>query len=143
MYKLIVKFMVRRNLRRVRKDQYEPIVKRFGPSSRFRLYGDHELGGERRGLEEVRAFFRRTFELFPDLHLIPIAVVVNGWPWNTVVATRFRAEASLPDGGRYLNEGMQFLRLRWGRVAEDSLFEDTQKIVEAIQRIHAHAPVVA
>ena len=36
-------------------------------------------------------------------------------PGTAAVATRFRVTATLPDGRPYENEGMQFLRLRWGK----------------------------
>ena len=62
-------------------------------------------------------------------------MVVNGWPWNTVVATHLTISATLPDGRAYRNEGMQLLRLRWGRVVEDLIFEDTLKLDAELKRM--------
>jgi ketosteroid isomerase-like protein len=135
MYRFFVKRQIRRQFARISRGDYEPVLERFGPSSLFRFSGDHELGGERRGREEVREFFRRTLELFPDLQLVPLAIVVNGPPSNTIVATRLGVRATLPDGRPYRNEGMQFLRLRWGRVVEDYIYEDTQKLVNELERM--------
>jgi hypothetical protein len=76
--------------------------------------------------------------LFPGIRIEPRDVVVNGWPWNTVVATHLEISATLADGRPYRNEGMQLLRLRWGRVVEDLIFEDTLKLDQELRRM---APV--
>jgi ketosteroid isomerase-like protein len=128
MYKLIVRQIVRRKFRRLSAGDYEPIVKQFGPRSRFLFAGDHALGGERHGREGVREWFRQMLALFPGISIEPREVLVNGWPWNTVVATHLFVHAPLPGGHEYDNEGMQLLRLRWGRVVEDLIFEDTAKL---------------
>ena len=103
----------------------------------LRFSGDHPMGGEHRGPDEVRAWFERVHGYFPDLRLEPIEIVVDGWPWNTLVATRFRVTATLSDGRPYENEGMQFLRLRWGKAYEDYIYEDTQKLAAELGRMGA------
>jgi ketosteroid isomerase-like protein len=80
----------------------------------------------------VRALFERIFRLFPGISIEPVAIAVNSWPWNTLVATRFTVRADLPDGSRYRNEGMQYLRLRFGKIVEDRLYEDTKALVDAL-----------
>jgi ketosteroid isomerase-like protein len=40
----------------------------------------------------------------------------------------------MPDGGQVVNHGVQYLRLRWGRVVEDVLYLDTQTVAEACAR---------
>jgi len=134
MYKLIVKRIVRRAFARLSEGDYEPVVKQFGPQSRFLFAGDHALGGERRGQDAVRDWFRQMLGLFPGIRIEPQDVVVNGWPWNTVVATHLFISATLPDGRPYRNEGMQLLRLRFGRVVEDLIFEDTLKLDAELKR---------
>ena len=140
MYKLIVKRIVRRAFARLSEGDYEPVVKQFGPQSRFLFAGDHALGGERRGQDAVRDWFRQMLGLFPGIRIEPQDVVVNGWPWNTVVATHLFISATLPDGRPYRNEGMQLLRLRFGRVVEDLIFEDTLKLDAELKRRGAARP---
>ena len=65
---------------------------------------------------------------------MPQEVVVNGWPWNTVIATHLAISALRPGDREYRNEGMQLLRLRWGRVVEDLIFEDTLKLEAELGR---------
>jgi ketosteroid isomerase-like protein len=134
MYKFFVRQMVRRAYRQMSEGDYEAVLKQFGPATVFEFAGSHELGGERRGVTAIRPVFERIFDRFPDLRLEPHAIVVNGMPWNTTVAVRFRVRATV-NGEPYANEGVQFLRLSWGRVVEDRLYEDTQKLATALERI--------
>ena len=140
MYKLIVKLIARRTFRRLSAGDYEAVVKQFGPESRLVFSGDHALGGERRGQEAVREWFQQMLRLFPGIRIEPRDVVVNGWPWNTVVATHLAISATLADGRPYTNEGMQLLRLRWGRVIEDLIFEDTLKLDAELKRMEPTQP---
>ncbi len=133
MYKTIVKRIARRNFGRVNRDEYEQVLAQFDANVEFAFAGEHALGGELHGAEAVRGWFERSFRLFPDLRLEPVTIVVSGGPWDTRVATRFKVHATFRDGSAYGNEGMQFLRLRWGRVVEDRLYEDTQKLVAALE----------
>jgi ketosteroid isomerase-like protein len=135
MYRFIVKRLVHRTFKRLSGGDCEAVVRQFDPAGIFVFSGSHVLGSERRGPDEVRRWFEQAFGLFPGLQLEPQAVLVNGWPWNTVVATRLAIRATLADGRPYRNEGMQFLRLRWGRIVEDRIYEDTQKLVDELERM--------
>ena len=73
------------------------------------------------------------YTYFPGIQFTIHQVIVQGWPWNTLVATRLSIAAPRSDGGAYRNEAMQFLRLRWGKVVEDRLHEDTYKLVNELQ----------
>ena len=132
MYKAIVRLLARRTLARLSNGELDRFLLLFNESSVFCFHGDHALGGEVRGREAVRALFERVFRLFPSVRIEPIAIAVNGWPWNSLVATRFTVRAELPDGSEYRNEGMQYLRLRMGKVVEDRLFEDTAALVDVL-----------
>ena len=135
MYKFIVRQIVRRTFARLSEGDYEAVVKQFGSRSRFLFSGDHVLGGERRGQAAVREWFQQMLGRFPGIRIEPQTVVVNGWPWNTVVATHLMISATLPGGRPYRNEGMQLLRLRFGRVVEDLVFEDTLKLDAELRRM--------
>jgi ketosteroid isomerase-like protein len=137
MYRMIVRSIAAKAYRHLSDGDYEAVVGSFAADAVFCFAGHHALGGEISGVDLVRQWFQRLFRLFPDFRLEPQAIVVSGPPWNTVVATRFVVSASLPDGRPYTNEGMQFLRLRWGRAVEDRLYEDTQTLVEALGVIAA------
>ena len=61
-------------------------------------------------------------------------MIFQGWPWNTLVATQLSIAALRADGSTYRNVAMQFLRLRWGKIVEDRLHEDTYKLVIELQK---------
>jgi ketosteroid isomerase-like protein len=133
-YKTIVAGQVRKAYARISAGDFEPVFKSFHDDIRFQMMGDHHLGGERRGVDQVRAWFEEVRRLFPDLRLEAHEIVVSGGPWNTRIATRFGVSS---EQASYENVGMQFLRLRWGRAVEDRLYEDTQVLNEAVERQRA------
>jgi ketosteroid isomerase-like protein len=132
MYRMIVRRIATKAYRSLCAGDYESVVASFAPDAVLCFAGDHALGGRLEGVELVRLWFQRLFRLFPDLQFQPVAIAVSGMPWNTLVATRFVVQARLPSGQPYRNEGMQYMRLRWGRVVEDRLYEDTQALVAAL-----------
>ena len=111
---------------------HRAIVAAFAPDAVLSFSGTHALGGTFRGREQISKWFEQLFAYLPGLKLVPQTIVVDGHPWNTSVATWFRVTATLSDGTPYENEGMQFLRIRWGRIVEDRLFEDTQLLARAL-----------
>jgi ketosteroid isomerase-like protein len=139
MYKAIVRSQVRRGFRELSRGNFDHVLRSFADDGRLQMMGSHGLGGERVGRAEVEEWFAEVGRLFPDLRIEAETIVVNGPPWNMRVATRFRVSATLADGGRYENEGMQFLRLRMGKAVEDRLYEDTHVLADAIDRQRAAA----
>src|SRR3954452_22245879 len=107
MYKALVRMNLRRTLAALSSGDVEAVAAKFGSSSVFQFHGDHALGGELHGRDKVRAMFERTVRIFPGVQVIPLRIAVNGWPWKTLLATRFSVRAPLPDGTEYRNEGMQ------------------------------------
>jgi ketosteroid isomerase-like protein len=130
MYKTIVASQVRKGYARISAGEFE-VEKVFARDAVFQMMGDHHLGGERRGHAAIRAWFEEVARLFPDLRLEPTEIVVSGWPWNTRVATRFRVSSA---AAGYVNEGIQFMRLRWAKAVEDRLFEDTKVLEAALEK---------
>ena len=138
MYKTIVRRTVRTGFRALSVGDYELVLRQFHPQVLFSFAGPAPLGGERRGVESVREWFQRMFSYFPGIQFTVHYVIVQGWLWNTLVATRLSIAAPRSDGSMYQNEVMQFLRLRWGRVVEDRLHEDTYKLVIELQKRFSH-----
>jgi ketosteroid isomerase-like protein len=136
MLRAIVASQIRKGYGRVSTARFDELLAGFADDAVFQMMGEHALGGEQRGKAAIRAWFEEMHRLFPDLKLEPITVVASGPPWNMHAATRFRVSSAQAN---YVNEGMQFLRLRWAKVVEDRLFEDTQPLAEAIERQQAAA----
>ncbi|MEP7187887.1 MAG: nuclear transport factor 2 family protein [Roseiflexaceae bacterium] len=135
MYHMIVKRQVRRGFRHLSAGDYEAVLRQFASKVQFTFAGNHALSGDRDSVEAVRQWFQSLYRFFPGLRFEIHDVVVNGWPWNTVVATRFSIQASLRDGRLYRNAGMQYARLRWGRIVEDHIYEDTQTLALELQQM--------
>ena len=134
-YHAVVRRVVLRALARVSAGTTDELLPQFRRDATFCFSGDHALGGELHGREQIAAWFARSRRLFPDHRLTPLDIVVRGGPWATTVAVRFRVSATLPGGEAYENEGMQYLRLRWGAIVEDRLYEDTMRLSEALRSI--------
>jgi ketosteroid isomerase-like protein len=89
-------------------------------------------------LEQIgRSWFERFARLRPQVEVMD--VIASGPPWNMRVAVRFRDRITLPDGSTYKNEGMQYLRLRWGRVRLDQIFVDTYAVARFDEVLPARA----
>jgi ketosteroid isomerase-like protein len=137
MYHRVVKTNLRKTFAAVSRGDGKTVMRAFAPDAALFFAGDHALGGTFQGRAAIGAWFERLFTTFPDLQLEPEKIVVEGFPWDTSVATRFTVTATLPTGGAYMNEGMQLLRIRWGRVVEERLYEDTQALSRALGTIAA------
>jgi ketosteroid isomerase-like protein len=136
-YHAVVRGILRKSFANISSGRGASVAAQFAPDATLQFYGDHALGGERRGRAAIAGWFERLHELFPVLHVTPLAAVVNGTPWNTTVATRFSVTASLPGGEPYRNEGMQYLRIAWARIVEDRIYEDTDRLKDALRIIDA------
>jgi ketosteroid isomerase-like protein len=64
-------------------------------------------------------------------------VLVNGWPWNTRVATAVTVHVGVVDGSTYENVVHQFLRIRWGKITEVRTLEDTAVLEKTLDRLAA------
>jgi ketosteroid isomerase-like protein len=134
MYAWIVGRIIRWGFRNLTRGTWQRPFRLFAEDVHFVFAGDHELACDLRRKADVRAWFERTWPMF-DMNFEVHDVVVRGWPWHTRIATRFTNRMRAHDGTEFVNQGMQYARLRWGRVVEDLLYEDTQLLARAI----AHA----
>ncbi|MEV8632136.1 nuclear transport factor 2 family protein [Streptosporangium sp. NPDC051023] len=138
MYHAIVRSVVRRTWRKVNTGDYEAAVSMAAPDLRFRFVGDTALGADVRGPEAFRAWFARFTEHLPGVRLRLVDVVAGGWPWNTKVAVWLQVAGTLEDGTPYRNIAMQWVTLRWGRMVDDIVVEDTLKLDAALRRQQRH-----
>jgi ketosteroid isomerase-like protein len=137
MYHAIVRAQVRRLWQRVGSGDYRAAVALAAPQLHFRFAGEPPLGADLHGPADFERWFATLFALLPGLRFTLTGLVVRGWPWNTTVVARLSVTATLADGTHYTNEGIQWVRLRWGRMVEDYVVEDTARLAAALQRQHA------
>jgi hypothetical protein len=62
------------------------------------------------------------------LRLEPDDIVVGGPPWNTRACLRFTDALTLSDGTQpYVNAGVIYARIVWGRLKAYEVHEDTER----------------
>jgi ketosteroid isomerase-like protein len=135
MYHWIVRQKVRRSFRQLSAGDCDTVLRQFAADAVLSFSGRHSLSGEHRGAATVRQWFERLYRIFPGIRFEVLDVLSTGWPWNTVAATHFSVHVKRRDGQLYHNQGMQYLRLRWGKVVEDRIYEDTQKLAAELQQM--------
>ncbi|HEY4452535.1 MAG TPA: nuclear transport factor 2 family protein [Solirubrobacteraceae bacterium] len=116
--------IVRRAYQQANAGDIDALTKAFARDVVFEFHGDTRLGGERRGRDGVREWFRQVAEELGRLELTAQDVVVSGPPWNIRVIVRISDRAHLISGHEFENYGFQFLRLRWGKIVEDRILVD-------------------
>jgi ketosteroid isomerase-like protein len=139
MYRMIVACRARATWRRIATGEVEAAGEMADADMRFHFIGETALGADLRGKDAFLAWFRTVAEHLPGLTFHVRDVLVGGWPWNTRVAVRLDISAPLPDGTTYHNEGVQWLRLRWGRMIDDWVLEDTIALQRALDQLHSAA----
>ncbi|MFF2550608.1 nuclear transport factor 2 family protein [Nocardia sp. NPDC058058] len=137
MYHAIVRTLVRRTWRRAGAGDYDAAVAMAAPDVRFRFLGDTALGADLRGRDAFRNWFDTFEQHLPGIRLELVDVIANGWPWKTTVAAQLNVTGTLADGTPYRNTAIQWLTLRWGRLTDDLVLEDTLALDAALRRQHA------
>jgi ketosteroid isomerase-like protein len=132
MYHQIVKRIIRKGFRQLSQGNSQEVLNQFSPQAHFLFAGDSVLGCETHDLTTIRQWFHRLFQIFPGIQFEVHTLIVNGWPWDTRAANYFSVRFTRPDGLIYQNSGVQLLRLQWGRIVEDYIYEDTQKLAREL-----------
>ena len=130
MYAWLIGLVVRRGFRKLNAGDVSGALDAFASDAHFIFPGQHSFAADTSDPERIRAWFERFVALTPQFEIAD--VIASGPPWNLRVGVRFSDRIALPDGyGEYRNEGMQYVRLRWGRVRLDRIFLDTQAVADA------------
>ncbi len=137
MYHRFVAGRVRAAFAAINAGNWESMIAGMAPTFTYRFYGDHALSGERHTAAALRLWWQRIERLLPGTVFRVEDVLVAGWPWSTHIATRVSVDAGLPDGSRYGNVVMQFMRMRWGKITEVRTLEDTEVLARALDRLAA------
>ncbi len=132
MYHHFVAGKVRHAFAQISAGDYEAMIAGMAPTFRYRFYGEHALSGERHTHDALRRWWQRNFRLMREPVFEVQEVIVSGWPWRTTVATVVEVHAQVPGAGAYDNVFMQFMKLRWGRIADVRTLEDTARLVRTL-----------
>ena len=137
MYSWIIGRVVRALIKRVNSGQTGAILRMFADDAHLVFPGRSSFAGDHRGKREIQAWFERFVRLGPALVVHDVGVA--GPPWNLRVFFRFTDRIPIPGGGEYENEGTEYMRIRWGKVREQRLYLDTEKVADLDARLSAAA----
>lgn len=138
MYHRIVRSKVYKTFGYLNQHDYEAVTATFDPLLIHSFAGSSALGGMRHSRSTAQLWYQRLFRLFPDIRFSVKNVVISGLPWDTRVAVQFRVDLSEPDETAFYNEVAQFLQIKWGRITQMYLYEDTDKLAGLLGRMTSH-----
>ncbi len=131
MYRMIVAARTRAVWKQINARNVDAPYGMAAESMQFTFVGATPLGASFQGRDQFKRWLEAVFVRFPDIAFTVRDVVVSGWPWHTRVAVRLGITATLVDGTRYENDAVQWITLRWGRMLDDWVLEDTLALEQA------------
>ena len=100
----------------------------------FVYLGDHPLTVDLHGADAFRAWLRNElFRRLPGLRFEVEDMIVEGNLRTTRIATRYSAKRD----GQLVYRGVQFTRIRWGRMVEECVLPDTAALAAALASARA------
>jgi len=134
MYHYIVKRLVKKSFSLVNERRFVELTKDMALQVKHSFAGDHALGGVRHDVAAVKAWLERLACVVPNLYITVIDVQVKGLPHHTLAIVRWEATATLENGDPYLNKGVHFITLKWGKVMELEVYEDTLVVANGLEK---------
>ncbi len=134
MYNAIIRHNIKKAFQLVNEHHYGQLVKNLSPTITHHFSGQHALGGTRHDVTAVKQWFERVGRLLPDLKLTITNVVVKGWPNHTLVIAQWTATATLQNGDMYRNQGVHLVTLKWGKITDMHVYEDSQAVADALEK---------
>jgi ketosteroid isomerase-like protein len=133
-YHYIIKGFVRKNFKCIQEHQYEEVLKGVSDKQLEHTFaGDNCLGGTRRDKESLKRWFERVGIVLPDLKFEITDIQVKGTPAKTLVIARWTATCNLLNGDPYVNKGVHFITLKWGKAVKFDVYEDTQTVSHGLE----------
>ena len=103
--------------------------------------GDNSWSGTFRGKAAVKAWLERLVRV--GIQTFPEEVIAVGFPWNTTLCVRGYDHLRSPDGQTvYENRFVIWGKLRWGKLKEYEVYEDTIKPRALDEWLQANEPLV-
>ncbi len=128
MYTWLVSRLILRRFKMLSLGDTGPIMRSFGDGARFTFPGDHSWALDTTDRAQIATWFERFAAQHPQFVIED--VVANGPPWNMRIYTRGRDRIDMSNGGGYENRWVQYLRVSWGKMREDCVFLDTQRVAD-------------
>ena len=128
MYSWIVKQALRKLEKQLSGGEVDKLMAAYADDAVLVFPGESSWSGEHRGRGAIRAWLERFVAQKPTFNLGDAAVA--GPPWNMRIFFTFSDQIAAPDGFDYRNAGMEYVRMRFGKIVEHRVALDTQKVAE-------------
>lgn len=126
---------------RTRAGDIRPTLALDAPDLTFTFPGSNSWSGTRHGRDAHRAWLERLVRV--GVMTGVDEVVAAGFPWNMTACVRGTSWRDTPAGERiYDNRYVIWAKLRWGRVQEYEVYEDTEKAQALDDYLEANEPAV-
>jgi ketosteroid isomerase-like protein len=138
----LAKQLLSRIMGATRRGDIRPTLLLDRPDVKFVFPGSNSWSGTYNGRDEHRRWLERLVRV--GVKTEPDEVVAVGLPWNQTVCIRGRSWWDNPAGERiYSNRFIIWAHLRWGRLREYEVYEDTEKAAALDEYLEAHEPALA
>ena len=140
MYSWIVRQALRRLETQLSGGKVDKLIGAYADDAVMVFPGDNSWSGEHRGKPAIRRWLERFTAVKPTFVLGDAAVA--GPPWNMRIMFSFSDRIVAPDGFEYRNQGMEYVRMRLGKIVEHRVHLDTEKVTELDRHLDG-VPVAA
>jgi ketosteroid isomerase-like protein len=123
-----------KGFRALERGDLDGLLTQFDGRCTMTFVGDTPLGADRLTGPDVRRWFERFLRLLPNPRFEIRQLVVAGPPWRQRLASHVVIRSTVA-GEPYENQFAHFLTIRWGKVVEDLVLEDTQRWERACRRL--------
>ena len=124
----------RRGLDALERGDFDALLKQFDQQCSLTFIGDSPLGAQLRGRHDIRRWFERFQRLLPRPRFEIQRVLIGGPLWRQQLVAHVYIHSTI-NGEAYRNQFAHFLTLRWGKVVDDLVVEDTQMWERACRRL--------
>jgi ketosteroid isomerase-like protein len=131
-----------RGLTAVEHGDFDQALTQFRADCEFVFVSRTALGARLSGRADLRRWFERFRRLLPGPLFDVQRLVIGGPVWDQRIAAHVIIRSRVA-GEPYENQFAQFLTLRWGKVAEDLILEDTATWEAASRRLAAAGDIEA
>lgn len=128
MYKRLIRSHTRHVYARFNAGDAELALSRFADQGRLVFHGRSRLAADLQTKSEIAEWLSGLMRL--GLRWTIHEVLVQGTPWNTRLVTRYTV-STIRDGSPCdLYVGVQYARLKWGRIYLDEILPDTEALAD-------------
>jgi len=135
MYHFIVRRVIQGAFDGLNAGRVQAVTRLFAPDAEHRFIGQHALGSRRSTPVSIHRWYDRLLTVFPGIRFELRRVLVSGWPWGTLVVAEWQERSLGIDGVPNVNEGVNIIELRWGRVQRVSIYTDTAILERNLNRL--------